>query len=38
MTEQEIIDNREYLRSWFLAIRKGRSIDNAYDWLRNYIS
>ncbi len=38
MTEQEIKDLREYLKDWYLAIKKGRDIENAYSWLRGYVS
>lgn len=37
MTEQEIKFHREYLRDWYLAIKKGRGVENAYLWLRGYI-
>lgn len=38
MTEQEIKDLREYLKDWYLAIKNGRGIENAYAWLRGYVS
>lgn len=38
MTEQEIKDLREYLKGLYLAIKKGRDIENAYAWLRGYVS
>ena len=38
MTEQEIKDLREYLNGWYLTIKKGRGITNAYAWLRGYVS